>query len=91
MEPNQNLSLEKNLVDRENVGVIEWEDFENELTRFVSLSSALNDANEKKQSLQQKLEVLIRVRFKLLLRVLFSSCFNLLCRLYLVSLLCTLN
>lgn len=55
MEPNQSLSSE-------NVKVIEWEDFEQELARLWSLSSALKEAKEKKDSLQEKLNSLLQVK-----------------------------
>ncbi|XP_007034323.2 PREDICTED: UV radiation resistance-associated gene protein isoform X1 [Theobroma cacao] len=42
--------------------VIEWEDFEHELARLWSLTSALKEANEKKQSLQEKLQSFIQVK-----------------------------
>ncbi|KAM5569531.1 hypothetical protein ABKV19_016845 [Rosa sericea] len=54
-EPNKNKS------DPEKVKVIEWEEFEQELARLWSLSSALKEAQEKKRSLKQKLESLIEV------------------------------
>lgn len=60
MERNQSLSLE-------NVKVIEWEDFDQELARLWSLSSALKEANEKKNSLQEKLNSLIQVSALVLL------------------------
>ncbi|XP_026412480.1 UV radiation resistance-associated gene protein-like isoform X2 [Papaver somniferum] len=44
------------------VKVIEWGDFEQELARLWSLSSALKKSKEKKDLLQQKLESLIQVR-----------------------------
>ncbi|XVF37987.1 hypothetical protein REPUB_Repub20aG0058800 [Reevesia pubescens] len=47
---------------QENVQVIEWEDFEHELTRLWSLTSALKEANEKKQSLQEKLRSFIQIK-----------------------------
>ncbi|XVF29113.1 hypothetical protein REPUB_Repub15cG0091800 [Reevesia pubescens] len=47
---------------QENVKVIEWEDLEHELARLWSLTSALKEANEKKQSLQEKLESFIQVK-----------------------------
>ena len=46
---------------QEIVKVVQWEDFEHELARLVSLSSALNEAKEKKALLQQKLDALIQV------------------------------
>ncbi|XP_062109191.1 vacuolar protein sorting 38 [Humulus lupulus] len=48
-------------VDPENGEVINWEDFQQELARLWSLSSALTEAKEKKQSLHQKLDPLIQV------------------------------
>lgn len=41
--------------------VVQWEDFEQELARLVSLSSALNEAKEKKLLIQQKLDNFIQV------------------------------
>ncbi|XP_015887449.1 vacuolar protein sorting 38 isoform X2 [Ziziphus jujuba] len=63
MERNGSNSSEpkKEIDQEENVKVIEWEEFEQELARLWSLSSALTEAKEKKQSLQQKLEPLIQV------------------------------
>ncbi|KAB2092378.1 hypothetical protein ES319_A02G026300v1 [Gossypium barbadense] len=46
----------------ENVQLIEWEDFDNELARLWSLTSALKEADEKKQSLREKLQSLIQVK-----------------------------
>lgn len=43
--------------------VVQWEDFEQELARLVSLSSALNEAKEKKLLLQNKLDSFIQVGF----------------------------
>ncbi|GMI64329.1 VACUOLAR SORTING RECEPTOR 38, Unflattened and Small Leaves 1 [Hibiscus trionum] len=48
----------------DNVQVIEWEDFESEVARLWSLISALKEANEKKQSLEEKLQSLIQVKTK---------------------------
>ncbi|KAH9680578.1 LEA 2 domain-containing protein [Citrus sinensis] len=48
-------------IDPENVKVIEWEDYDQELARLWSLSSALSQADDKKQTLQQKLQSLIQV------------------------------
>lgn len=63
MERDQTNSSEPKKIDQENVKVIEWEEFEQELARLWSLSSALSEAKERKQSLQQKLESLIQVGF----------------------------
>lgn len=46
--------------EEEDVKVIEWEEFDHELTRLWSLSSALKLATEKKLTLQPKLESLIQ-------------------------------
>ncbi|XP_020884320.1 UV radiation resistance-associated gene protein isoform X2 [Arabidopsis lyrata subsp. lyrata] len=63
MEGESERSLSENLrrSDREDVKIIEWEEFDHELTRLWSLSSALKLATEKKQILQPKLESLIQV------------------------------
>lgn len=61
MEPNRKFSSGTVVPDQDNAKVIEWEDFEQDLARLVSLSSALNEVKEKKRSLQQKLEDLIQV------------------------------
>ena len=63
MERDQTNSSEPKKIDQENVKVIEWEEFEQELARLWSLSSALSEAKERKQSLQKKLESLIQVGF----------------------------
>ncbi|XP_022761896.1 UV radiation resistance-associated gene protein isoform X2 [Durio zibethinus] len=47
---------------QEHVKVIEWEDFEHELARLCSLTSALKEANKKKQSLQEKLQSFVQVK-----------------------------
>lgn len=46
---------------QEDVRVIQWEDFEQELARLWSLSSALNEANRNKILLQEKLQSHIQV------------------------------
>lgn len=51
------------LVDPEKVKVIGWEDFEQELARLMSLSSALQQAKDKSHSFQDKLNSLIQVFF----------------------------
>ncbi|KAK9180537.1 hypothetical protein WN943_029748 [Citrus x changshan-huyou] len=55
-------------IDPENVKVIEWEDYDQELARLWSLSSALSQADDKKQTLQQKLQSLIQVKAESLKR-----------------------
>lgn len=55
--------------DSENVKVIEWEDLQQELARLCSLSSALEDAEEKKSSLKEKLSSLIQVEAESLSRL----------------------
>ncbi|KAK6914295.1 UV radiation resistance protein/autophagy-related protein 14 [Dillenia turbinata] len=55
-------------VNSQNLRVIQWEDYEHELATLVSLSSALQEAKEKKQSLQHKLESHIQVQAESLSR-----------------------
>ncbi|XP_058731704.1 vacuolar protein sorting 38 isoform X2 [Vicia villosa] len=61
MEQNLNLTLLTTATDPQDVRVIQWEDFEHDLARLSSLSSALNEAKDKKRNLQRKLESLIQV------------------------------
>lgn len=63
MEQDRALHSEPKKSDPENLKVIEWEDFEEELARLWSLSAALTEAKEKKQSLQKGLEALMQVGF----------------------------
>ncbi|GKV35961.1 hypothetical protein SLEP1_g44151 [Rubroshorea leprosula] len=66
MEPrNQSPSTQPKKIDPENVKLIDWEDFEEELARLWSLSSALKEAQEKKQTLQQRLDSVVQVGFVL--------------------------
>lgn len=46
----------------ENAKVIQWEDYEQELARFCSLTSALEEAEQKKLQLQDKLKSLIQLQ-----------------------------
>lgn len=58
----------------ENVKLIEWEDFDQELARLWSLTSALTEANEKKRGLREKLQSFVHVRiFLIQIWLLFSS------------------
>ncbi|XP_017438725.1 vacuolar protein sorting 38 isoform X3 [Vigna angularis] len=61
MESNQILSLRTIPTDPEHVKVIQWEDFQHDLARLVSLSSTLDESKEKKRNLHHKLESLIQV------------------------------
>lgn len=64
MERNRaSVSGTKKKVDREELMVVEWEEYDSELARFCSLSTALGEAKEKKQGLERKLESLIEVGF----------------------------
>ena len=63
MERDRAQPAEPKKSDLENVKVIEWEEFEQEIVRLWSLSSALSEAQEKKQSIQRNLESLIEVGF----------------------------
>lgn len=61
------LALMQNQEDQKNAKlVIQWEDYEQELARLCSLTSALNEAKKKKQLVQQKLQSLIQVNYFLL-------------------------
>lgn len=61
--PSSSSSDSSRLSDPGNAKVIEWEDFEQELARLWSLSSALEEAKHQKESLKQKLDSLIKVYF----------------------------
>ena len=71
-EPSSSTKLRRGDREEEDVKVIEWEEFDNELTRLWSLSSALKLATEKKLTLQPKLESLIQVSFSYPCVVLFE-------------------
>lgn len=64
MEPDKAISP-----DSEDVKVVEWEDFEQEVARLWSLSSALKEAKVRKVALEQKLESLIQVKAESLSRL----------------------
>ncbi|KAL4591079.1 hypothetical protein LXL04_004027 [Taraxacum kok-saghyz] len=55
MDPKKKSVKEKNTNREEIVKIIHWEDFQQELARLSSLSSALNEAKEKKSVIQEKL------------------------------------
>ncbi|KAK2643976.1 hypothetical protein Ddye_019171 [Dipteronia dyeriana] len=55
-------SSTKKVIAQEKLQVIEWEDFEQEVARLWSLSSALREAKENKQILEEKLQSLIQVK-----------------------------
>lgn len=55
-------------IDQGNAKLIEWEDYQQELARFCSLTSALNEAKQKKLVLQQKLRSVIQVEAESLSR-----------------------
>lgn len=64
METNRTLKK----VASDNVSVIQWEDFEQELARLLSLSSALKEAQDKKLALKHKLDSFIQVKAESLSR-----------------------
>jgi hypothetical protein len=78
MERVSERSLSENLrrSDREDGKIIEWEEFDHELTRLWSLSSAMKLATERKQILQPKLESLIQVFLLLMCFLLGMSEFD---------------
>ena len=49
------------VIGSENPKIIEWEELQQELARLWSLSSALKKAKEKKDSLSQRIEAIIKV------------------------------
>lgn len=64
MEGDRTLSSESSKGSKsEKVKLIDWEDYEHEVARLWSLSSALKEAKEKKLTLQQKLDSFIQVGF----------------------------
>lgn len=63
-KPNHNSNEDPSL----NLNVIPWEDFQQELVRLVSLSSALQQAQHKKLSLEHRLQSLIEVQAESLSR-----------------------
>ncbi|OAY28274.1 UV radiation resistance-associated gene protein isoform X1 [Manihot esculenta] len=70
MEGDRTLSSESSKGSKsEKVKLIDWEDYEHEVARLWSLSSALKEAKEKKLTLQQKLDSFIQVEAKSLSRL----------------------
>lgn len=61
MDPKKKSVKEKNTNHEEKVKIIHWEDFQQELARLSSLSSALNEAKEKKSLIQEKLNSHLQV------------------------------
>lgn len=68
MESKKKLVKEKNTNHEEKVKIIQWEDFQQELARLSSLSSALNEANEKKSRIQEKLNSHLQLEAESLVR-----------------------
>lgn len=56
MESKKKAVEEKSKNHEEKVKILKWEDFQHELARLSSLSSALNEANHKKFLIQEKLQ-----------------------------------
>lgn len=78
MEPSKKPILkaqeEKRVVQEDQPAkVIEWEDYEQELARLCSLTSALEEAKSKKLLLEEKLQSLIQVRFLFCFRCFFGD------------------
>ncbi|KAF5752528.1 UV radiation resistance-associatedprotein isoform X1 [Tripterygium wilfordii] len=69
MDRDRTLSAELKKRDSENVKVIEWEDYEQEVARLWSLSSAVREAKEKKRCLEEKVETLIQAKAESLSRI----------------------
>lgn len=55
------MELRSSTTNDPNLKIIQWEDYEQELVRLLSLSSALQQAQEKKLTLQHRLETLSQV------------------------------
>ncbi|XP_073262102.1 vacuolar protein sorting 38 isoform X2 [Populus alba] len=68
LSPNPSTSKSKP-TESEKEKIIEWEDYEHELARLWSLSSALNESKQKKQNFEQKLRSLIQVKEEALSRL----------------------
>ncbi|KAG6742687.1 hypothetical protein POTOM_053609 [Populus tomentosa] len=68
LSPNPSTSKSKP-TESEKEKFIEWEDYEHELARLWSLSSALNESKQKKQNFEQKLRSLIQVKEEALSRL----------------------
>lgn len=66
----------KKVIDPEKLKVIEWEDYEQEVARLWSLSSALREAKEKKQALEEKLQSLIQVGSRRVVKNLISFLYH---------------
>lgn len=75
MEPSSSSS--SSFENKQPEKVEEWEDFEQALARLWSLSSALNQANLRKLSLQDKLQSHIQVCFRFIFRFHIIVSFNL--------------
>ncbi|KAJ6683658.1 hypothetical protein OIU85_007355 [Salix viminalis] len=74
MEPDRILSSDPSTsksksIESEKAEIIEWEDYEHEVARLWSLSSALNESKQKKQNFEQKLRSLIQVKEEALSRL----------------------
>lgn len=72
--------------NKEKVRVIQWEDFDQELARLWSLSSALNEAKQKKLLLQHRLQAALQVPPRVLL---YYNTFSNMCSLWIIY--CFLN
>lgn len=66
MEPNT--KTHQNLDENDKLKIIKFEDFQNELVRFSSLSSAVNEAKKTKSLLQEKLNSLLELEAESLSR-----------------------
>ena len=61
MESKKKTVEEKNKKQEEKVKIVQWEDFQQELARLSSLSSALSEVNQKKSLIQEKLNSHLQV------------------------------
>lgn len=61
MESKKKAFKERNKKHEEEAKIVPWEDYQQELVRLLSLSSALHQANQKKSLIQQKLNSLLQL------------------------------
>lgn len=64
MESKKKPLEETNMEHEEQVKIVPWEDFQQELARLSSLSSALHEANQRKSLIQEKLNSLVQLEAK---------------------------
>lgn len=61
MESKKKTVEQQKKIPEEKVKIVKWDDFQHELARLSSLSSAINEANQKKVLIQEKLNSHLQV------------------------------